>query len=186
MLSNPSDLNQISNKASSEYMQNIQHVIKDTIPSQKHPQSSSTPAKTPEMSSIFERFHDAFNLNRFQPNFKLSFLRAYGDHPKLHQKPNPRQKHPQSPSTPAKTREMSSIFEKVLDAFKLNRFQPKINIASSEHKEMFQNIIKNTSSSQEHPPSSSTPAKNPEMSSIFERVLDAFKLNRFQPNLKHM
>ena len=85
MPSNSTDFNQILNRASSEHMQTIQNVIKDTSPSQEHPQSSSTPAKTPEMSSIFERVLDAFKLNRFQPNFKQGFLRAYADHPKRHQ-----------------------------------------------------------------------------------------------------
>jgi hypothetical protein len=42
-------------------------------------------------------------------------------------------------------------------------------------------MIKDISPSQEHPASSKPPA----MSSIFESVLDAFKLNRFQPNFKH-
>ena len=85
MPSNSSDFNQILNIASSGHMQIIQNVIKDTSPSQEHPQSSSSPAKTPEMSSIFERVLDAFKLIRFQPNFKHSFFRAYADHPKHHQ-----------------------------------------------------------------------------------------------------
>ena len=42
-------------------------------------------------------------------------------------------------------------------------------------------MIKAISTSQE-PPASSKP---PVLSSIFESVLDAFKLNRFKPNLKH-
>ena len=83
--SNSSDFIQILYIASSGHMQTIQNVIKDTSPSQEHPQSSSTPAKTPEMSSIFERVLDAFKLNRFQPNFKQSFLREYADHLKRHQ-----------------------------------------------------------------------------------------------------
>ena len=37
------------------------------------------------MSFIFEGDLDAFKLNTFQPNFKLSFLRAYADHLKCHQ-----------------------------------------------------------------------------------------------------
>ena len=85
MPSNSTDFNQILNRASSEHMQTIQNGIKDTSPSQEHTQSSSTLAKTPEMSSIFERVLDAFKLNRFQPNFKQGFLIAYADHPKRHQ-----------------------------------------------------------------------------------------------------
>ena len=34
---------------------------------------------------IFEGDFDAFKLNRFQPNFELSFFRAYQDDPKYHQ-----------------------------------------------------------------------------------------------------
>ena len=41
-------------------------------------------------------------------------------------------------------------------------------------------MIKDISTSQETPASSKPPA----MSSIFETVLDALKLNRFQPNFK--
>ena len=85
MPSNSTGFNQILNRASSEHKQTIPNVMKDTSPSQEHPQSSSTPAKTPETSSIFERVLDAFKLNRFQPNFKQGFLRAYADHPKRHQ-----------------------------------------------------------------------------------------------------
>ena len=84
MHSNSSDFNQILNIAPSRHMQNIQNVTKDTSTSQEHPQSSSTPAKTLETSSIFESVLDAFKLNRFQPNFKHGFLRAYADHPKHH------------------------------------------------------------------------------------------------------
>ena len=83
--------NQILNKASSEHKQTIQNLNKDTSPSQEHPQSSSTPAKTPETSSIFERVLDAFKLIRFQPNFKHSFFRAFADHPKRHQGHQPQQ-----------------------------------------------------------------------------------------------
>ena len=78
---NSKDFNQILYIAPSRHMETIQNIIKDTSPSQEHPQSSSTPAKTPEMSSIFERVFDAFKLIRFQPNFKHGLLRAYADHP---------------------------------------------------------------------------------------------------------
>ena len=90
MPSNSTDFNQILNRASSEHMQTIQNVIKDISPSQENLQSSSTPAKTPEMSSIFERVLDAFKLIRFKPNLNYIFLRAYLDNPKciLYPKPN--------------------------------------------------------------------------------------------------
>ena len=66
-----------SNSTDFNLILNIQNVIKDTSPSQEYPQSSSTPAKTLEMSSIFERVLDAFKLIRFQPNFKHNSLRAF-------------------------------------------------------------------------------------------------------------
>ena len=103
-------------------------MIKDASTSQEHPASS----KPPSMSSIFQSVLDAFKLNRFTPNFKHNFLKAYADHPKNH--------------------------------------QGHIPI-----------MIKETSTSQEHPASTKPPA----MSSIFQNVLDAFKLNRFTPNFKH-
>ena len=77
MPSNSTDFNQILNLAYSGHMQTIQKVIKDISPSQERPASSKPPA----MSSIFESVLDAFKLNRFQPNFKHSSLRAYADHP---------------------------------------------------------------------------------------------------------
>ena len=49
--------------------------------SQEYPLTSWTPA----MSPFFERVLDALKLNRFSPNFKHSFLRVYGDNPKLYQ-----------------------------------------------------------------------------------------------------
>ena len=55
------------------------------------------------------------------------------------------------------------------------------SMASSEHMEIIQNVIKEKSPSQEHPCSSSTPA----ISFIFDWVLDAFKLIGPQPNLKY-
>ena len=82
---NSTDFNQILNITSSGHVQTIHNVIKDTRVSQEHPQKSSTPAKSPEMSSIFEKVLDAFTHIRFQPNFKHSFFRAYADHPKYHQ-----------------------------------------------------------------------------------------------------
>ena len=48
-------------------------------------------------------------------------------------------------------------------------------------KETIQITTKDTSTDQEPPVSS----KAPTISSIFESVLDAFKLNIFQPNFKH-
>ena len=85
MPSNSSDFNEILNIAPSGHMQTIQNVIKDTSPSQEHPQSSSTPAKTPEMSSIFERVLGAFKLNRFQPNFKYSLIWVHHNNSKCDQ-----------------------------------------------------------------------------------------------------
>ena len=98
----------------------IQFMIKDTSPSQEHPASS----KPAPMSSMFESVLNAFKLNRFQPNLKHNNLRACGDHPKRHQEHQPQPVTSKSSSTRAKTLEMSLIFEGVLDAFKLFRFQP--------------------------------------------------------------
>jgi hypothetical protein len=92
--------------------------------------SSSTPAKTHEMSSIFKGVLDVFKLIRFQPNFKHSSVRAFGDHPKHHHGHQPQSETSKSSSTPAKNLQMSSIFEGVLDAFKLIRFQPNFKHSS--------------------------------------------------------
>ena len=51
---NSTDFNQILNIAPSGHLHTIQDVIKDTSPSQKQKKSSSTPARTLEISSIFE------------------------------------------------------------------------------------------------------------------------------------
>ena len=76
------------------------------------------------MSSIFDGVLDANNLIRFQPNLKLRSIRAFGDNPKRHQRHLPQSGTSKSSSTPARNLEMSFIFGGVLDAFKLNRFQP--------------------------------------------------------------
>ena len=131
------------------------------------------------MSSIFERVLDAFKLNRFQPNFKHSSIRACGDHQKHRQGHQPQSGISKSSSTPAKKLQLSSIFKGVLDAFKLIRFQPNFKHSSLRAYEDHLLYL------QEHQPhsgtsiSSSTPARTLEMSSIFEGVLDSFKLNRF-------
>ena len=52
-------------------------------------------------------------------------LTLLGDHPKHHKLHQPQSGTPKSSLTPARTLEMSLIFEGVLDFFKLNRFQPK-------------------------------------------------------------
>ena len=78
---NSTDFNQILNIAPSGYVETIQNIIKDTTPSQETLKSSSTPRKTEEMSMIFVGVIDAFKLNRFQPNFKYSSIRAFADHP---------------------------------------------------------------------------------------------------------
>ena len=110
---------------------------------------------------------------------------ACADHPYCHHGCQPQSGTSKSSSTPAKNLQMSSIFQGVLDAFKLIGFQPNFKHSSLMTYADNLNVIKDTSPSQEHPQSSSTPGKSPEMSSIFERVLAAFKLIRFQPYLKH-
>ena len=62
------------------------------------------------MSPIFEGVLETFKLNKFQPNYKYSSLRACADHPKCHQG---HQLH-SGTSTPARTIEISSIFEGIL------------------------------------------------------------------------
>jgi hypothetical protein len=80
---------------------------------------------------------------------------------------------------------MPSIFEGVLDALKLNRFQKNLNhnsvVASAHHPKHHQGHQPQSGTSK----SSSSPSISLEMSSIFEGVLDAFKLIRFQPSFKH-
>ena len=63
-------------------------------------------------------------------------------------------------------------------------FNQILNIASSLLLQTAQNIIKDTSPSQECPLSSSTLATTAAMSLILNRVLDAFKLNWFKTNFK--
>ena len=55
---------------------------------------------------------------------------AFADHPKLHQGYQPQSGTSKSSSTPAKNLQMSSIFEGVLDAFKLIGFQPNFQHSS--------------------------------------------------------
>ena len=86
--------------------------------------SSSTQKRTMEISSIFKGVLDAFKLNRFQSNFKQSSFRAYLYHSKCHEGCKPKSGTSKSSSTPARTCKMSLIFISVLEAFKLNRFQP--------------------------------------------------------------
>ena len=66
-------------------MQIIHNVIKDTSPSQEQSQSSSTPAKAPEMSSIFERVLDAFKLNMQPIHDVMKDTSPSQEHPNLHQ-----------------------------------------------------------------------------------------------------
>ena len=91
-------------------------MIKDDSISPEPPAYSKPPA----MSSIFQSVLDAFKLNRFTPNFKHNFLKAYADHPKNHQghipimikDTSPSQERPASSKPPV----MSSIFESVIDS----------------------------------------------------------------------
>merc|ERR1719481_717169 len=106
--------------------EHIPIMIKDISPSQERPASSKPPA----MSSIFESVLDAFKLNRFQPNFKQSSIRACGDHPKRHQGHQSQSGTSKSSSTPSKNLQISSILEGVLDAFKLIGFQPNFKHSS--------------------------------------------------------
>ena len=86
--------------------------------------SSSTPAKNLQISSIFQGVLDAFKLIGFQPNFKHNSLRACAVHAKHHHVQQPQSGTSKSSSTLARILEMSSIFEGVLDVFKLIRVQP--------------------------------------------------------------
>ena len=79
---------------------------------------------------------------------------------------------------------MSLIFEGVLDTFKLIGFQPNFKHSSLRAYEDHPYHHKGYQPQSGTSKSSSTPAKNLQMSSIFEGVLDAFKFMRFQPNFK--
>ena len=142
-------------------------------------------SKVLQMSSIFEGVLDAFKLIGFQPNFKHSTIRACADHSKRHQGDQPQSGTSKSSSTPAKNLQMSSIFEGVLDAFKLIGFQWNFKHSSlrayANHPKHHQGHQPQSGTSK----SSSTPAKNLQMSSILEGVLDYFKLIGFQPNFKN-
>ena len=83
MPSNSLDFNQILNITPSGHVQTMINVIKESSPSQDSgiSKSSSTPARIPEMSSIFEGVLDAFKLIGFLPYFKHNSLRAFGDNP---------------------------------------------------------------------------------------------------------
>ena len=61
-------------------------------------------------------------------------------------------------------------------------FNQILNIAPSGHVEIIQNIIKDTSPNQEH---QNNCQLHLEMSSIFEGIIDAFELNRFQLNYEY-
>ena len=140
---NSKDFNQILNIASVEHMWTIQNVIKDTCLSQEHPHSSSTPATTPVMSSIFEIFFYFFKLNRFQPNFEHSFLRAYTYHPKHYQGHEP-----QSGMSIIliNSSYITSFILFLMPSYSTD-FNQILNITSAEHIEVFQNIFKVTSTS---------------------------------------
>ena len=93
---------------------------------------------------------------------------------------SPSQEHPAS----SRPQAMSSIFESVLDAFKLNGFPPNFKHsflrASAYHSKHHQGHQPQSGTSK-----SSDSARNLQMSIIFEGVLDAFKLIGFQLNFKH-
>ena len=82
---NSLDFNQNLYTAPSGHVKTIHNINKDTSPSQQHHNHHQLQKELLEMSSNFERVLDALKLNRFQPNFKHSPLRAYADHPKRHQ-----------------------------------------------------------------------------------------------------
>ena len=96
--------------------------------------SSRTPAQvrniiiisSQKSTNVINLWGDSWCLqtHRISSNFKHRFLRACADHLRCHQGHrliiSTSQEHPVSSKPPA----MSSIFEHVLDAFKLNKFQP--------------------------------------------------------------
>ena len=88
---------------------------------------------------------------------------------------SPSQERPASSKPPA----MSSIFESVLDAFKLNRFQPNFKHGSLRACEDHPYCHEGHNSQSGTSKSSSTPARTIIMSLLFEVLLDAFKLYRF-------
>ena len=83
-----------------------------------------------DWTSIFEGVLDAFILIRFQPKFEHSSIKAWGGHLKRHQGHQPQSGTSKSSSTQAWTLKMTSIFEGVLDAFKLTIFQSNFNHSS--------------------------------------------------------
>ena len=111
MPSNSSDFNQILNLASLGHMQTTKNVIKDTTTTptpvrnvhnhHRHQQQLQQchqslrvilmPSNSTDFNQILSSASSGYMqiiqnaIDRCQPNFKLSFLRAYVDHPKCHQ-----------------------------------------------------------------------------------------------------
>ena len=125
------DLHEIWNRDLMQPGGHIPFMIKDISTSQEPPASS----KPPSMSLVCESVLDYLKLNRFQPNFKHSFLLAYLDNSNPHQGHLPHSGMSLILVTPATTASMSLIFERVLDGFKLHEFLPNF-----KHLKLLQNI----------------------------------------------
>ena len=151
MLLNSTDFIQISNIDSLGHVQTIQNVNKDTSPSQEHPQSSSTPAKTPEMSSIFERVLDAFKLNRFQPNLNIASSGHMHTIQNVIKDTSPSQEHQNHHQLRPEFLKCHRSLRGFLMPSNLLNFNQILHIITpSGHVQAMQNIIKDSSPSQEH------------------------------------
>ena len=140
-----SDLHQLWNRDFMKPKGHITFMIKDTSTSQEPPASSKTPA----MSLIFVNVLNALKLNRFQWNFKHSFLSAYIDNS------NYNQGHQPQSGMSLILIDSNNNCKYVIDLWgwswywtKLNQI---INITSWEHMETNSNVTKDTSPSKEHP-----------------------------------
>ena len=91
------------------------------------------PATTQAMLSIFERYLDAFKLNRFQPNFRHSSIRSCGDHPKHHQGHHPSQEYQNHHQLQPKIYKCHRSLRGLLMPSNSTDFNQILNIAPSGH-----------------------------------------------------
>ena len=102
------------------------------------------------MSSIFKGVLDAFELIRFQPNFKYSSSRHMQNIHNVIKDNSTSQEHPNHHQLQPKIYKCHQSLREFLMPSNSSNFNQILNIATSGHVNPIQNVIKDTSTSQEH------------------------------------
>ena len=147
---NSIDFNQILNIAPSGHVQIIQNIIKDTSPSQEHQSHHQLQQKLQKCHQSSREFLMPSNSSDFNQIFKIApsgYLKTIEN---IAKDTSPTQEHPNHHQLQPKLYKCHRSLREFLMPSNSSDFNQISNIAPSQYMKTIDNVIKDTSPSQEH------------------------------------